>query len=266
MELLIEKIWNVYSLCLVSTGFICYLLQRYFPLSNSYAVSVTRSFFKLLKDQFWMWFNFLFVPWFVFSFLNKYMDWQWTSLNSSVMMVWLSEAPMAIRIILFLLVIDFVDYWMHRFLHKFNFLWNFHKMHHGIKEFFWERNQVFHPGEIVFYGLIELLPKLLLLAMMTGEEWVWLALIRLAIGNFAHTSTRVRLGALEKIINNPATHCWHHARRFGGRANFAVTFVFWDILFGTYKMPKEEWPTEGMGFEGSEKYEPAGLRALKFWS
>lgn len=266
MELLINKIWNVYSLCLIATGLACYLLQRFYPLATVYSNSISRGFLRLVKDQFWMWFNFLFVPWFVFLIINHLVTWEWTSLKTSDFMIWLSEMNMAVRILLFLLLIDFVDYWMHRALHKFNFLWNFHKMHHGIREFYWERNQVFHPGEIVFYGLIELLPKIALLGMMTGEEWVWLALIRLAIGNFAHTSTRIRLGIFEKIINNPATHCWHHARRFGGRTNFAVTFVFWDVLFGTYKMPQEDWPQEGMGFKGDEDYESAGIKALRFWS
>ena len=255
----------MYSLCLVSTGVFCYILQRFFPLKKVYSFHISRSLPRLFKDQFWMWFNFIVVPWGVFSLFERYIDLEFTDLKNQEFMMELSDMPMAIRILFFLIVIDLIDYVMHRLLHKFDFLWYFHRMHHGIKDFYWERNQVFHPMEILFYGLIELIPKVVLLGIMSGEEWVWLALIRLAIGNFAHTSTRVRLGFLEKIINNPATHCWHHSKRFGVKVNFGVTFVFWDVFFGSYRMPSDDWPRGKMGFEGSEYYEPAGIKALKFW-
>jgi sterol desaturase/sphingolipid hydroxylase (fatty acid hydroxylase superfamily) len=45
------------------------------------------------------------------------------------------------------------------------------------------------------------------------------------------------------VLASPVFHRWHHtALERGGSRNFAGTFPIWDILFGTFYMPKNALP------------------------
>jgi sterol desaturase/sphingolipid hydroxylase (fatty acid hydroxylase superfamily) len=50
-------------------------------------------------------------------------------------------------------------------------------------------------------------------------------------------------GPLRYVIATPVFHRWHHSKdREAWDKNFAGLFVFWDILFGTFYMPKGRYP------------------------
>jgi sterol desaturase/sphingolipid hydroxylase (fatty acid hydroxylase superfamily) len=53
------------------------------------------------------------------------------------------------------------------------------------------------------------------------------------------------------VLASPIFHRWHHTSlEEGGNTNFAGTFPVWDILFGTFRMPKNELPKSyGIGEE-----------------
>ena len=53
------------------------------------------------------------------------------------------------------------------------------------------------------------------------------------------------------MLATPVFHRWHHTSlEEGGNTNFAGTFPLWDILFGTFRMPKDELPKAyGVGDE-----------------
>jgi sterol desaturase/sphingolipid hydroxylase (fatty acid hydroxylase superfamily) len=71
-------------------------------------------------------------------------------------------------------------------------------------------------------------------------------LIDLNYGNFSHSGTSFKGGWLNYIFNGPEVHRWHHATvlpddpRFRYGCNFGVATTFWDILFGTFCLPKDE--------------------------
>ena len=60
---------------------------------------------------------------------------------------------------------------------------------------------------------------------------------------FVHANLNWTLGPFKYVLATPVFHRWHHtALEAGGNTNFAGTFPLWDILFGTFRMPENELP------------------------
>jgi sterol desaturase/sphingolipid hydroxylase (fatty acid hydroxylase superfamily) len=78
---------------------------------------------------------------------------------------------------------------------------------------------------------VDLVP---LLVSVVGTAW----------GFFIHANVNWRLGPLEWLISSPAFHHWHHTN--DGPAvvnkNFAAMLPWVDRCFGTFYLPRQEWP------------------------
>ena len=46
----------------------------------------------------------------------------------------LSNFPSVIQLLIFFVTLDFVQWFTHILMHRFPFLWKFHKVHHSVKE------------------------------------------------------------------------------------------------------------------------------------
>ncbi len=66
---------------------------------------------------------------------------------------------------------------------------------------------------------------------------------------FIHSNVRFKFGPLRFLLATPQFHHWHHSAVLYNK-NFAVHLPFIDKLFGTYHLPKDEWPGE-YGIQGS---------------
>jgi sterol desaturase/sphingolipid hydroxylase (fatty acid hydroxylase superfamily) len=53
-------------------------------------------------------------------------------------------------------------------------------------------------------------------------------------------------------------HCWHHANDERAiNKNLGITFTFWDFIFNTAILPKDEaFPKKGLGFLNDSEYQP----------
>ena len=64
-------------------------------------------------------------------------------------------------------------------------------------------------------------------------------------GLFQHSNCDVRLGWLNYLVSGPEVHRWHHSKQIEeSNANYAHSFVVWDLLFGTYFRPADRTVTE----------------------
>ena len=63
------------------------------------------------------------------------------------------------HLILFLILVDFMNYWQHRFMHRFAPFWEIHKLHHSAEEF--NIITVFreHPLDKAINALFMILPE-----------------------------------------------------------------------------------------------------------
>ncbi len=163
--------------------------------------------------------------------------------------------PLWARLLTLFVVRDFIQWNVHRLLHRVGWLWAFHQVHHSVEEMGFAAHLRYHPVETVVYRLFEYLPLALIGFGLT--DFFLVHLFTLAVGHFNHANLYAPLGRLKYVFNNPQTHLWHHAQelpqaRHHG-VNFALTLTVWDYLFGTAYVPTEQAHLP-LGFAGVEHY------------
>jgi len=151
-----------------------------------------------------------------------------------------ASLPPIVATLLAVVLFDVLVYWVHRWAHEVPALWRFHAVHHSSSTMDWISGLRNHPLD----GAIIAPPFVFLLAAgfdpaLTGA----LAAIQLISGLFVHANVRWRLRPLHKVIITPEFHHWHHANEVDAHnSNYSVFLPVWDILFGTYHMPREIRP------------------------
>jgi len=152
----------------------------------------------------------------------------------------LSALPLWAQALTFLVASDFLLYWIHRGFHG-SKLWKYHAVHHSSEELDWISAARFHPVNL-FLGSIAV-DVALLLAGISPNAMVWAGPFTTAHSAFVHANLNWALGPFKYVLASPVFHRWHHtALERGGSSNFAGTFPIWDMLFGTFYMPKNELP------------------------
>lgn len=170
-------------------------------------------------------------------------------LDSRVAATW----PLWAQALIVFLILDLIRWGVHNLLHRAPWLWEFHKVHHGIRELDWVGSFHFHWFEILVYKTALYLP----LTVMGFDSGLLFAsaLFSTFMGHFNHANLDVDIGWLKYVFNNPRMHVWHHDRDevpMPG-ANFAIDFALWDWLFGTVWMPDTDRQPKRLGFEGIEE-------------
>lgn len=144
--------------------------------------------------------------------------------------------PIWIQLLFFLLTHDLYIYWMHRWQHKNKYLWRIHEAHHSPKKVDWLSGSRSHALEILINQTIEFLPIVLLGS--PPEVIAYKGVISAVWGMYIHSNLDVRTGKLQRIINGPEMHRWHHSTGKGRNRNFATKLAIWDWLFGTAFLPE----------------------------
>lgn len=175
----------------------------------------------------------------------------------------LAGAPLAAQLAVVLIGKDFLDWCVHRLLHRVPWLWEFHKVHHSIEELDWIGSFRFHWMEIVVYRSLTYLPLVVL--GIDGRVLLANAVIGTLVGHLNHANLRLDWGPLRYVVNSPRFHAWHHDRlpAKGRGTNFAIVFSAWDWLFGTAHYPRDVEQPASLGFDGDERF-PSSLVARLF--
>jgi sterol desaturase/sphingolipid hydroxylase (fatty acid hydroxylase superfamily) len=144
---------------------------------------------------------------------------------------------MWLSFIVYLLIIDFVGYWIHRLQHRLEWWWALHGLHHSQRQMsYWTDDRNHLLDDILTAALFSLLA--LLIGVAPNQLVIPLMLTRI-LQSFAHSNVAIDFGALgEKVLVSPRFHRIHHGIGIGSEGgnqscNFAVLFPLWDILFGT---------------------------------
>lgn len=140
-----------------------------------------------------------------------------------------------------LLLFDFVIYWTHRWGHEVPFLWRFHAIHHSTEHLDWISGFRNHPFDGVFIAPAF---AFLLAAGFDPEVAGVLVVVQIVTGLFLHANVRWRWRPLHRVVITPEFHHWHHSNeRDAHCSNYSVFLPLWDIVFGTYFMPKDRRPS-----------------------
>jgi len=84
---------------------------------------------------------------------------------------------------------DFVQWMTHRLLHRFDFLWEFHKVHHSVEEMGFAAHLRYHWMETVVYRTLEYIP-LALLGIGLYDFFI-IHIFTLAVGHYNHSNISV---------------------------------------------------------------------------
>ena len=154
----------------------------------------------------------------------------------------LAGLPFAVQVIIYVLVTDLLAYATHRWFHNAN-LWRFHAVHHSSEHLEWISSVRFHPVDFLVHVVAG--DCLLLLMGIQPAVLVWVVPFSLAIATLSHANLDWDFGPLRAVLVSPVYHRWHHTGvDAGGASNFATNFPIFDVMFGTYYMPKGKRPTE----------------------
>lgn len=211
-------------------------------------------------DAFYMFFNFFLFSLIIYNAVSEvvvhfFRDCLAQLGIQNLVAIQVAGLPTWLQLLTLFVVRDFVQWWTHRLLHRVNFLWEFHKVHHSVKQMGFAAHLRYHWMETVVYRSLEYVP----LAMIGFgiDDFFIVHIVSLAIGHFNHSNINVPLGPLKYLFNNPAMHIWHHARelpkgmRYG--VNFGISLSLWDYLFGTAYIPRDGRDIE-LGFPGDQTF------------
>lgn len=152
---------------------------------------------------------------------------------------------------LYVVLIDFFQYWFHRAQHQFNWWWGLHSLHHSQRDMnLWSD----HRNHLLDDLLADAYMALIALAIsVPAAHYVLLVSVSSALQSFQHANVRIHFGAFgERLLVSPRYHRMHHAIGVGheshgnhtlGGCNFAVLLPLWDILFGTANFELRFGPT-----------------------
>ena len=162
------------------------------------------------------------------------------------MLPWLREHPL-VALAIYVVVMDFFEYWRHRFQHRFHWWWALHSIHHAQRQMtFWtdDRNHVLDDVlAALWFGIIALL-----IGVPPGQFPVILLILRLA-ESLSHANARLAYGRIgERLVVSPRYHRLHHGLLSAGNAgkNYAVLLPVWDWMFGTADFDRGVFPPTGV--------------------
>jgi sterol desaturase/sphingolipid hydroxylase (fatty acid hydroxylase superfamily) len=104
----------------------------------------------------------------------------------NLLAVELQTLPYWLILVIGFMVRDFVQWWTHRLLHKIPFLWEFHKVHHSVKEMGFAAHLRYHWMETIVYRTLEYLP-LALLGIGLYDFFI-IHIFTIAVGHFNHAN------------------------------------------------------------------------------
>ncbi len=142
-----------------------------------------------------------------------------------------------VSFLIYLVLLDFVDYWLHRWQHRFDWWWALHAVHHSQRQMtFWTEDRNHVLDDLTRDAIMALLA--LAIGVAPGQ-FIGIVVLSRLVQSLQHANLRWRFGAWgERLLVSPSFHRLHHAVDYGhdGPArgcNFAVLFPVWDHLFGT---------------------------------
>ena len=159
-----------------------------------------------------------------------------------------------VSLLIYIVVFDFVGYWVHRGQHQFEWWWRLHSLHHAQRQMtMWSDNR----NHLLDDVLVDI--SVVLVAQLIGVapgQFIAIVFLTQLSESFQHANLRLWFGRVgERLWVSPRFHRLHHSIGLGhefagkntlGGSNFGVLLPWWDMLFKT------------ANFE--QRYDPTGIR------
>ena len=257
--------WGNYFYWLIAISLIVYSLELMFPWRKNQ---------PRIREDFWLDAFYMFFNFFLFSLVGyaAISDVAVNAFNGllarsfgirNLVAVNVANLPHWAQLFILFIARDFIQWNVHRLLHRSPWLWKFHQVHHSVRQMGFAAHLRYHFMETLVYRSIEYLP----LAMIGFgiQDFILVHLFTLTIGHLNHANIYLPLGPLQYIFNSPQMHIWHHAESLPEGSygvNYGLTLSIWDYLFGTVWLPKNGRDIK-LGFPGVDAY-PHGFFSQMF--
>ena len=250
--------YNNYFWGLIVISLVVWLLEIIFPWRKNQS-SIRKDFWM---DGFYMFFNF-----FIFSILISG-DYKALGLlfneigitTKSLAVFNISNWPIGFQLVVFFVILDFVQWLTHVLLHKYEVLWRFHKVHHSVKEMGFAAHLRYHWMENILYKPLKTLGVMVLGGFEPEQAYI-VHFIAITIGHLNHANIRITWGPFKYILNNSVMHLYHHMKALPENKpkgiNFGISLSIWDFLFRTHYIPDDNGEIE-LGFSNEENF-PKGF-------
>jgi sterol desaturase/sphingolipid hydroxylase (fatty acid hydroxylase superfamily) len=175
----------------------------------------------------------------------------------------------ALTFFLYVVILDFFDYWRHRFSHLFDWWYALHAVHHAQRQMtFWSDDRNHLLDDIISF--IWFMAIGLLIGIPPMQFPLLVLLLRL-LESVSHANTRVSFGWLgERLLISPRFHRAHHGVTAAGinSINYGAILPWWDMLFRTadfssaYVRTGDPTAEEAMATGNYAAQQWAGLRRM----
>lgn len=230
--------WDNYFYWLLGLSLFVFLLEIIIPWRKNQPVF--RKGFWL--DAFYILFNFFLFSLIGYNALSNvgvelFNDFLAVFNINNIVAVEVDNLPIWVQLLIMFVMADFLQWNVHRMLHRIPWLWKFHKVHHSVKEMGFAAQFRFHFMETIVYKSLQYIP----LAMIGFgiEQFFIIHMFSVFVGHLNHANLDWSYGKLGFIFNNPRMHIWHHAKELPRQhkygMNFGLTLSIWDYIFGDRK-------------------------------
>lgn len=152
-----------------------------------------------------------------------------------------ASLPDVPKLLLGVLLVDLIQYGLHRMAHAIPLLWRLHQVHHADEALDVSSSVRHHPLEVVVLSALTLLVSAALgLPLLSLVLYVLLQLLHTLFCH-ANIALPVRVDAgLRWWLVTPDMHRVHHSVRMDeGNSNFGMVFPWWDRLLRSYHAQPE---------------------------
>jgi len=177
----------------------------------------------------------------------------WGTLHLDELWPGVTDVPW-IAFAIYLVVLDLVEYLIHRGQHRWRWWWALHSLHHSQRQMtMWSDNRNHLLDDLIHDAIIVVVAQLI--GVAPGQFIAIVAFTQLS-ESLQHANLRLGFGAIgERLWISPRFHRVHHAIGIGhesqgpktlGGHNFGVLLPWWDMLF------------RSVNFE--DRYDATGIR------
>lgn len=218
---------------------------------------------SIIRKDFWLDGFYMFFNFFIFSILISG-DYEVLGLlfseigitHKSFTVIDISHWSVWSQLLLFFIILDFVQWFTHVLLHKYDVLWRFHKVHHSVKEMGFAAHLRYHWMENILYKPLKTL-GVMLIGGFEPEQAFIVHFIAITIGHLNHANVRITWGPFKYIFNNSVMHLYHHVKALPEDKpmgiNFGISLSIWDYIFKTNYVPDDNGEIE-LGFPDEERF------------
>ena len=139
-----------------------------------------------------------------------------------------------VTFILYIIILDFADYWKHRLSHVFDWWYALHAVHHAQRQMtFWSDDRNHLLDDII--GFVWQTAIALLIGIPPMQFPLLILVLRL-LESLSHANARLSFGWLgERLLVSPRFHRAHHGLTAAGydSLNYGAILPWWDMLFRT---------------------------------